>query len=564
VLILGIADNHDAGAALVDDGRLVAAVGQERLDRVKNSGAFPWAAIEACLDMADRKPADVDQIVFGTAFTPSYVLRRFPEFHHKQKKDAGQFSYLLNLYVLYQVGLRAAGLHAVEIEACAELLRARMRARGFGRAGVRLLDHHQTHAEAAYRSQHRARALVLTLDAMGDGITCTASVGDAGELNRVWAQSGLAAVNTYYSRVTEWLGFRPNRHEGKITGLAAYAPPPPALVAHFRSQLSFEEPGFSVVDYWRRQYKDDPFYRVLGDYTREQVAAALQTNLEHAVTDFVRYWVGRTQVADVALCGGIFANVKLNQRIAELDCVESLWVYPNMGDGGLAAGAAMAAAALPPARTSNVYYGPSYTRKQIGLELSIAGIKPPRPDDLERQVAELLAAGKVVARCVGGVEWGPRALGNRTVMVRPDDPSVNQWLNQRLKRTEFMPFAPAVLAEDAPRLFRGYEKAADAARFMTVCFDCTDEMKRLAPGVVHVDGTARPQVVREEDNPSYYRIIQHFKAITGIPAIINTSFNMHEEPIVCSPYDALRAWKLSRIDALILGPYLITPDSRGG
>jgi len=563
VLILGVTDNHDSGAALVEDGRLVAAVGQERLDRKKNSGAFPWAAIETVLDQVGRKPKEIDRVVFGTSFTPSFVLRRFPEFHHQRRSEGGQFSYLLNLYVLYQVALRGSGLHTVEIDACRDLLSARMAERGFA-APVELLDHHTVHAESAYRSQPKARCLVLTVDAMGDGITCTANMGSMGAVDRIWQQSGFAAINTYYSRVTEWLGFTPNRHEGKITGLAAYAVPPVELVDHFRRQLHFREPGFSTVDYTRRQSPDDAFYSKLKGWSREEIASALQANLEDAVTDFVRYWVRRCGVSDVAVCGGIFANVKLNQRIAEIEEVGSLWVYPNMGDGGLAAGAAMAAAELPPHRTPNLYLGPSYPRNVIARELNIAGLRPKMPDDLESEVADLLAAGKVVARFDGGTEWGPRALGNRTVMYRPDDPAINDWLNKRLKRTEFMPFAPAVMAEDAASLFIGVEKAVDAARFMTVCFDCTEDMRALCPGVVHVDGTARPQIVHREDNPGFYRIIELFKERTGLPAVINTSFNMHEEPIVCSPYDAIRAWRESELDALAIGPFLVTREDVAG
>ncbi|MCB9765326.1 MAG: hypothetical protein H6739_36465 [Alphaproteobacteria bacterium] len=557
MLILGLADNHDAGAALVQDGRLVAACGQERVDRVKNSGAFPWGAIDAVLDQVGARYRDVDRVVFGTAFTPSWLLRRFPDLHHRRKAEGGQFDPLLNLYVAYQVGLRRTGLYQLEVTANQRLLAARMLERGFTSANVELMDHHEAHAHAAYRSQPHPTCLVLTVDAMGDGLSCTASVGTVGQLNREWAQSGFAAVNTYYSRVTEVLGFKPNRHEGKITGLAAYAPAPPELVEHFGRQLRFVGPGFNRENYLQRQAPDDNFYGRLKDFSREQVAAALQVNLERAVTALVRYWVDRTGVRDVAVCGGVFANVKLNQRIAQMEEVDSLWVFPNMGDGGLAMGAAMGAAGLPPHALEGMTLGPAYTRTQISRELHIAKLPAARPSDLADRVAALLADGKVVARFDGAMEFGPRALGNRTVLVSPTDPSVNDWLNQRLQRSEFMPFAPVVLAEDAPRLFKGVEKAAQSARFMTVCFDCTDAMKRLAPGCVHVDGTARPQIVHPGENPGYAAILRAFRDRTGVPALINTSFNMHEEPIVCSPYDAIRAWKQAKLDALVVGEFLV-------
>ena len=191
------------------------------------------------------------------------------------------------------------------------------------------------------------------------------------------------------------------------------------------------------------------------------------------------------------------------------------------------------------------------------LYLTFAIVSASFPEDLASAVADLLVDGQVVARFDGAMEFGPRALGNRTLMVRPDAPDVNEWLNTRLERTEFMPFAPVVLEEDADRLFVGVDKARDAARFMTVCFEATDEMKRLCPGCVHVDGTARPQIIRDEDNPGYAAILRAFKEKTGIPALINTSFNMHEEPIVCTPNDAVRAWDQGQLDALVLGPFLV-------
>jgi carbamoyltransferase len=169
----------------------------------------------------------------------------------------------------------------------------------------------------------------------------------------------------------------------------------------------------------------------------------------------------------------------------------------------------------------------------------------------------LIAEGYVVARMDGRMEHGPRALGNRSILYRPDDPSVNDWLNERLQRTEFMPFAPATLAEDAERCYLGIAGAEDAARFMTITFDCTEHMRSTSPGVVHIDGTARPQLVSESDNPGYYRIIREFKRLTGISSVVNTSFNIHEEPIVCTPQDAIRAFQIGHLDVLAIGPFLV-------
>ena len=558
MIVLGINDNHDAGAALAVDGDLVAAVGQERIDRVKNSGAFPWDAIDEVLHIADLKPGDVDRIAFGSHFTPATALRRLPGLHHSTKTSSGQFSPLLNAYICYQVAIKEAGLWTIEADLSRRFLHRKLRDRGLG-APVTTLDHHAAHAYSAYASQPDPGALVITVDSMGDGTSVTASVGEDGDLKLIYRQSGLSAINTYYSRITEWLGFRANRHEGKITGLAAYAEPPPDLLEHFRLQFHFREEkgGFNFTPYWRRQSKDDRFHAELRRFTREQIASALQRNLEHQICAFVRHWALKTGRRTVALAGGVCANVKLNQRIHELPEVDTLFVYPNMGDGGLAAGAALALSAVSPHRLAHVYLGRDFGELECERALQTAGLPYAKPDDLADQVADALVEGKVVARCAGRMEWGPRALGNRTVMFKPDDPAVNDWLNDKLNRTEFMPFAPVTLWEERERCYVGLEGCEDAARFMTVCFDCTDEMKAMSPGVVHCDGTARPQLIVREDNPDYYDIVAAFHRKTGNPSIINTSFNMHEEPIVRSPRDAVRAFVESGLDLLVLGPFLV-------
>jgi len=281
------------------------------------------------------------------------------------------------------------------------------------------------------------------------------------------------------------------------------------------------------------------------------------------VEDFTRYWIERTGHSDVALSGGIFGNVLINQKVHELDVVDHCFVHPGMSDCGMGIGAALAVFYDREPRPKEntrcldvVYLGPEYTEDEIKAALDATDVDYLRTDAIEEDVARLLAEGAVVARFDGRMEYGPRALGNRSILYQPNDPTVNDWLNEALKRTEFMPFAPAVLAEEAHRCFLNVEKAERTARFMTITFDCTDWMKQNCAGVVHIDGTARPQLVREQDNPSYYQIIKEYAAITGLPVIINTSFNLHEEPIVCSPEDAVRAFQLGHLDYLAIGRFL--------
>jgi len=266
----------------------------------------------------------------------------------------------------------------------------------------------------------------------------------------------------------------------------------------------------------------------------------------------------------VALSGGVFGNVKLNQRIAELKGVDEVYVYPAMGDEGLGLGAALYAAGkrngLRPFAIDDVYLGPEYSDSEIAAALQQERVSYTRHEDTELadRVAALLADGKVVAMYRGRMEFGPRALGHRTILFQTTDPGVNDWLNKRLQRTEFMPFAPVTMSEYADRCYVGMSSRRYTSRFMTVTCDCTDWMKETSPAVVHLDGTARPQLISREIEPFYYQILERYYQRTGIPSLVNTSFNMHEEPIVCSPEDAARAFKQGHLDFLVIGPYLCT------
>lgn len=555
MIVLGIADNHDSGAAVLVDNRLVAAVNQERIDRVKSSGAFPWGAIDAALETAGVAEREVDRVVVGTAFTPAAPLRAFPE-RHAAAREQGQFSPMLHAYVLYQSALRATGLHTLDVDIGEQILRSRLKARPFGRAGVELVDHHRAHAEAAYRTQSAAEALVLTLDAMGDGLSVTVSVGRDGQLDRLYRQSGLSSINNFYARITELLGFVGNRHEGKVMGLAAQAEPPQALLAHMRLRLRFVGPGFSRTPI-RHEPITAPFWAEIARYSREEVAAAAQRTLEDAVCDFVRYWVGKTGVRTLTVAGGTFANVRLNHKIAQLDEVDRLWVLPHMGDGGLAVGAVLTASQRAPEALPDAYLGPGFKDQQHYKALSLADLPRNQLREGDGPVLDQLLAGRIVCRFDGRMEWGPRALCNRSILARADDAEAPARLNKALSRNDFMPFAPVIRAEDAPRLLRGLDRAPEAARFMTVCFEATPELRRVAPAAVHVDGTVRPQVLTARDNPSVHALLGALGERTGCPVLINTSFNIHEEPIVCTPGDAIRTWRRSGLDALWMGQYLV-------
>jgi carbamoyltransferase len=261
------------------------------------------------------------------------------------------------------------------------------------------------------------------------------------------------------------------------------------------------------------------------------------------------------------MAGGTFANVVVNQRILHLPEVNRIFIHPAMTDQGISMGAGLAWLAENDMATNqplpSIFLGPGFTDDEAAAALDAAELAYERPENTAAHVAELLANGNVVARCAGRMEYGLRALGNRSILYKADDPSVNKWLNQRLNRTEFMPFAPVTLAEYADECFTGMAGGELAARYMTVTFGVSETLKKRSPGVVHLDDTARPQIIHQEENPDYHAILAHYRELTGSPTIINTSFNMHGEPIVCTPEDAVRAFLDGNLDVLALGPFIV-------
>ena len=553
--VLGIADNHDSGAALIQDGKIISAINQERIDRNKNSAAFPWGAIDAVLEQGGLRPKDIDAIVVGTSYTPSSFLRMFPSLH-QHRKAGGQFSKELHAYMVYQSIIKRTGLERIEISASKQILRKILRKRRFVHPKLILMDHHEAHAQGAYRTQSQDRCLVLTLDAMGDGSTASVWMGSNKRLTRLWDQSGLAAINLFYSRITEILGFRPLRHEGKITGLSARGMVDESLLQDFRAHVSFSQGRFARMPVMRGAKKTDPLWKKVQSLPREVVAATAQKVLEEVTCAYIKHWIHRTGCGTVALAGGVFANVRLNQEIAKLDEVTSMWVLPHMGDGGLALGAALGWIQQAPSDIPHVYLGPSH--RNIDVNRAIQRHKPTVVrTDVIKETAALIAKGGVVARSSGGMEWGPRALGNRSVFAGVSDPNINTILNQKLNRSDFMPFAPMVRSEDAPHYFLDIDRYGSCPHFMTTCVDTTKNFQHDAPAAVHIDGTARPQIVEKNTQPVIHALLTEMHAQTGVGVLINTSFNLHEEPIVCTPDESIRAAKEAKLDGLLLSDLLL-------
>jgi carbamoyltransferase len=405
---------------------------------------------------------------------------------------------------------------------------------------------------------------VISNDGFGDSECARVATGGADYRLRVLAaQSFFHSLGVYYNYVTLFCGFPKSHHAGKTTGLAAYGDASRTLPV-FRDLIAWDDRSGL---YWNRGrlFRNairDLNARLAGS-SREDAAAGIQRHCEDVLSEMVRWWVARTGERHVVLTGGVHANVKVNQRIAEAVDLDSLSVFPNMGDGGLSLGAAfLALADVAPERARpqtlrHAYLGETFSDDAIEAALRRSGVRYSRPAQLAPAVAAQLASGRIVARFDGAMEYGPRALGNRSILYQATDPEVNAWLNQQLRRTEFMPFAPVLRIEDAAAFMQRYDdRTAHTAEFMTITYDVTDRCKREAPAVVHVDGTARPQILRREVNPGYYDILTEYHRLTGLSVLVNTSFNMHEEPIVCTPDEAIAAFADSHLDVLAAGPFL--------
>lgn len=576
MIVLGLIDSKPSTAAILIDGRIVSAISEERLCRMKMANGMPREAISMVLEEADVAPEDVDVVAVSQR-----ALRFVPEptpwsgwfQDDKTTKERGFYRLSSTLApIVGSIPVAWQAHHALKqfmtrnrLQELPKLLR-----NTYGiTAPVKFYDHHHCHAASAYYTSNFERALIVTLDGGGDGRSGSVYVGKNGQLHQLASVDSFNSLGNFYSYITALCGFRAEQHEGKITGLAALGEPIYADI--LREFITFEETG--QIRYKIPMYHRSALQRIAErlpeDFDHTNLAASVQLILEEIGVAFIRYWLEKTEMRHIAVAGGVFANVKFNQRVHELEMVDGFFVHPAMDDSGLAVGGAFAAQAeesdINPAELihtlPNVYLGPEYADDAIGKEIEKSGIQAQHSPNIHESIARLLAEGHVVARFTGRMEYGPRALGHRTILYQTTDPSVNDWLNEHLQRTEFMPFAPATLIDYADKCYHGINGAHDPARFMTITFDCTPYMQETSPGVVHVDGTARPQLVDETTAPDFHKILTAYHEITGIPSLINTSFNMHGEPIVCSPEDALRSFEQGNLDYLAIGNWLVKNPS---
>ena len=579
--ILGIFDDHNAGCALVEDGIIQAAVEEERFSRIKlhngNEDGPPVKSLHSVLSISNTPVEQIDKVAL--AIMPPGELMKYvwDDLFNVQKNTKWSIASLFSksirwdkywlfypyFYNLYRINR----------------MKKFLKQNGLENKPVELVDHHLSHAASAYYTSGRERALIVTLDGQGDGQCGQVWLGENGKMKHLKTLSSYHSPGLFYNFITWYEGYKPMRHEGKITGLAAHGDWDTAK-PFFEQLFGFEDGEFRYLHAQKQMQHAFPHRtnytkfkaalpKEFHNLSKEDVAAGVQVITENFVAQYVNEFLQETGPIDVVMAGGIFANVRVNQAVAELPNAKSVYIFPAMGDNGLSAGAALYSyykslgfpniTKMP--KLKDVYLGPGYSNKEIEAEIKNAGLEYKYYDNVAPEVAQLLHKGHVVARFDGRMEFGPRALGNRSILYQPTDQSVNDWLNHKLHRTEFMPFAPVTLKETMNGHYNEIEHNTYPAQFMTITFDCSDEMARTCPAVVHVDKTARPQLIDEETNKDYYNILKEYQKLSGLGSIINTSFNMHEEPIVCTPADAIRAFQLGHLEYLAISNFIVSaPD----
>ena len=564
MIILGINNMHDASAALVVDGRVVAAAEEERFIRIKHTKGFPKNAIQFCLDYTGMKIGDVD--IICASWKP-WVLR--------VRATQALKSILTSPHIFRAKTSRGMGQMRKEWPELFRLRQLIQRNFGNGKYKLEFVDHHLSHAASAFLCSPFERAAILTVDGAGEADTTGLWTGEGAVIKKLNSIRLPDSLGQFYSAVTAFLGFKIQSDEYKVMGLASYGEPiygdylrrnviKPLPDGLFKADTYFIDYHLARNGVFRKTTTNvfgEP--RTKGEEVTKRhadVAASAQAVIEEAIFHLVDHLYETTKLDTLCIAGGVGFNCVANGKLFKKTPFKDIFIQPAAGDAGSALGAGFYLEQKYTGRgrgyvLDNVYFGPSFTSSECEKTLGENNIPYERllENVLVKRTAQALADGKLVCWFQGRMEWGPRALGNRSLLADPRREEMKETINLKIKQREpFRPFAPSVLEERSPEFFDN----PGPSPFMLFTFDVKPDKRRLIPAVTHVDMTARPQTVNNGTNPRFWRLIKEFEKITGLPVLLNTSFNV-QEPIICTPNEAIDCFKRTKADYLVLSELLI-------
>lgn len=556
--ILGIsAYYHDSAAALVKDGELIAAVQEERFTRKKHDEAFPFNAIKFCLEKAGIDINEVDYVGFYDKPFVKFerLLKTHLEFFPRGFKG---FLTAMPIWLRHKLWLK-------------EVIRKEL---GYKKDNILFNEHHLSHAASAFLVSPFEESAIITVDGVGEWSTATYGIGRGNDINLFYEIRFPHSLGLLYSAFTYYLGFKVNSAEYKVMGLAPYGKP--RYYDRLKELIEVRDDGSFVMNmkYFEYPYglkmTNGFFDKLFGGPPRKpetevtereaDIAASVQKITEEIMLKMANYVHKQTGMKNLCMAGGVALNCVANGRLLRESPFENIYIQPAAGDAGGAVGVAFYiynTVLKHPRRfvMNHAYFGTEYSDEEIKrtLEQFSAPYSELEREELIQQVARHLAEGKIIGWFQGRMEFGPRALGARSILADPRRAEMKDIINAKVKHREaFRPFAPTVLEEKVNEFFEFDGKSP----FMLLVAHTKDGFKRI-PAVTHVDGTARLQTISREDNPLYYDLISEFERLTGVPVILNTSFNVRGEPIVCSPEDAYRCFMRTGLDYLAIGPFLL-------
>ncbi len=565
MLILGISCfYHDAAAALIKNGLVLAAAEEERFTRIKHDFSFPINAINYCLKEVNVNPNELDYIIF--------YEKPFLKFERVFKTILASFPKSLRLFqesMLYWLKkkLWIKSIIKEELNYKGEILFA---------------EHHLSHAASTFFASPFERATIITVDGVGEWATITIGIGKENKIELKKQIDFPHSLGLLYSAFTAFLGFKVNNGEYKVMGMAPYGQPKYTDKIYniikvekdgsFKLNMEYFSYHWSPNKTFNKKFielfgkpRDPEDGRELDPYYAD-IAASIQKVLEDILLRIINNAYKEYGLKKLCLAGGVALNSVANGKILRETPFDEIFIQPQAGDGGCAIGAAfyLYYTILDKERKfiqEHAYYGPKYTNKEIEEFLNKGGIRYKKLDDedLFEKIVNYLKEGKIIGWFQGRMEWGPRALGNRSILADPRKAEMKDIINSKIKfREPFRPFAPSILAEKAEEWLEIENPQKNYPfKYMLYVANVKKKKRGLVPAITHIDGTTRPQLVYKKDNPFYYRLIEKFYESTNIPLILNTSFNLRGEPIVCSPDDAFKTFSKSGLDVLVLNNFLI-------